>query len=56
MNSLDKRIVELFAVHAYKQNLSARQTFDDYMAIRSLIDNGHNSRAVMISLLKKAVA
>lgn len=56
MNALDSKITELFSVVAYKSQWGNAETFHNYVAIRDLIDRGINSRALMISILKKAVA
>jgi hypothetical protein len=56
MNALDTKITELFTVVAYKKNWGDSETFENYVAIRNLIDRGIYSRSLAIWLLKKAVA
>jgi len=56
MNALDRKITELFSVVAYKNSWGDAETFQNYVAIRDLVERGINSRALMISLLRKAGA
>jgi len=56
MNALDKKITELFTVVAYKKNWKDAETFQNYVALRSMVDQGIYSRSLAIWLLKKAVA
>ena len=55
MNALDKKITELFTVVAYKKNWGDSETFQNYVALRNIVDRGINSRSVMIWLLKKSI-
>jgi hypothetical protein len=55
MNALDKKITELFTVVAYKKNWKDAETFQNYVAIRNLIDRRIYSRSLAIWLLKKSI-
>jgi hypothetical protein len=55
MNALDRKIQELFCQVAHLRNWGDAETFQKYVGIRNLVERGHNSRAVMISILKIAL-
>jgi hypothetical protein len=54
MNKLDKKIQDLFCEVAYLKNWNDLDTFDNFVAIRNLIDRKIYTRSLAIWLLKKA--
>ena len=55
MNALDTKITELFTVVAYKKNWKDAETFQNYVALRSMVDRGIYSRSLAIWLLKESI-
>jgi hypothetical protein len=55
MNALDTKITELFSVVAYKKNWGDVETFQNYVALRGMVERGIYSRSLAIWLLKKSM-
>ena len=56
MNKLDNKIQDLFCEVAYLKNWGDSETFENFVAIRTLIDRKIYTRSLAIWLLKKAKA
>jgi hypothetical protein len=55
MNALDRKIFELFDEVANRKGWTSAEAFQKYVALRSLIERGINSRSVMIWILKLSI-
>ena len=55
MNALDHKIYELFIDVADRKGWGGAEAIQKYEGLRTAVERGHNSRSVMISVLKIAL-